>query len=105
MLLNRSHGIKRNSKRHWEYDVKTNGHNFRLSDIACALGFSQMGKINNFVEYRRKLVKKYLLNLNNYKSYFRIVNENKIKEGAWHLLLFNLNLNFKKKKSSNRIFL
>ena len=30
----------------WHYYVKNYGYNFRLSDIQCALGISQLQKIN-----------------------------------------------------------
>ena len=37
----RSHGIIRNKKKHWDYQIKLSGFNYRLSDINCALGLSQ----------------------------------------------------------------
>ena len=40
--LFRNHGIKRNKKKHWVYDVIRYGFNYRLSDINCALGLSQL---------------------------------------------------------------
>ena len=40
----RSHGIIKNKKKYWEYDVIKSGYNYRLSDINCALGISQLKK-------------------------------------------------------------
>ncbi len=42
--LFRSHGILRDKKKYWKYDVIRNGFNYRLSDINCALGLSQLKK-------------------------------------------------------------
>ena len=43
----------------WYYYVKNYGYNFRLLDIQCALGISQLQKINEFVLKRRILAKNY----------------------------------------------
>ena len=52
--LFRSHGIVRN-KEYWKYDVTEHGFNYRLSDINCALGISQLKKINYFLKKRKKI--------------------------------------------------
>ena len=53
IALLRSHGIIRNDKhKHWDYDVKTHGYNFRLSDLNCALGISQLKKLKKFISFR-----------------------------------------------------
>ena len=49
--LLKSHGIKRDKyNRHWKYDVVKNGLNYRLSDINCALGVSQLSKLDSFIK-------------------------------------------------------
>ena len=52
MRLFKSHGIIRSKSKHWEYDIASPGLNFRLSDINCALGISQLKKINLFMRER-----------------------------------------------------
>ena len=54
MLLFRSHGIRRNENKHWEYDVIENGFNYRICDINCALAISQLNRINSFLTSRKK---------------------------------------------------
>jgi UDP-4-amino-4,6-dideoxy-N-acetyl-beta-L-altrosamine transaminase len=39
----------------WYYEVQAPGLNFRISDINCALGLSQLGKLDRFVAKRRAL--------------------------------------------------
>jgi dTDP-4-amino-4,6-dideoxygalactose transaminase len=55
----KSHGIKKDKISHWKYDISKSGFNYRLSDINCALGLSQLKKINNFINYRKKVFNVY----------------------------------------------
>ena len=55
--LYRSHNIIRHKNRHWIYDIESFGMNYRLSDINCALGNSQLERINSFLEIRKKNLK------------------------------------------------
>ena len=41
-------------KKYWKYDILKNGFNYRISDINCALGFSQLTKINFFLKKENK---------------------------------------------------
>lgn len=50
--LIRSHGVMK--KALWDSDVEQSGFNFRLSDIASALGRSQLKKIDRFIAQREK---------------------------------------------------
>ena len=43
----------------WYHELHAPGFNFRVSDINCALGLSQLGKLARFVEQRRNLVAAY----------------------------------------------
>ena len=47
---------------HWKYDIIENGYNYRLSDINCALGFSQLSKINFFLKKEKKFMKNIQMN-------------------------------------------
>ncbi|MHA1598180.1 MAG: DegT/DnrJ/EryC1/StrS family aminotransferase, partial [Alphaproteobacteria bacterium] len=43
----------------WFHEMRELGFNYRASDIHCALGLSQLGKLDSFVEARRRLVARY----------------------------------------------
>ena len=94
--LLKNHGIVRNINNYWDYDIISLGHNFRLSDINCALGLSQLKKLNNFINQRKKLYEYYLKHSINIKKYIEIY-KYKNEDSGYHLLLARIN--FKNLKS------
>jgi len=60
LLFLRSHGIKREINiAPWYYEMHSLGFNYRISDILCALGISQLKKLDSFIKKRRKIAKRY----------------------------------------------
>jgi dTDP-4-amino-4,6-dideoxygalactose transaminase len=88
--LFRSHGISRNKNKHWQYDVINHGFNYRLSDINCALGLSQLRKINYFLRYRKNIYQKYLTELKNFHSNLIITEYSKSIRPSFHLFVINI---------------
>ena len=43
----------------WYYEQVDLGYNYRITDIQCALGLSQLRKLENFSQRRRKIVNRY----------------------------------------------
>ena len=43
----------------WYYQQLELGYNYRITDISCALGTSQMDKLDHFLDRRRQIAKKY----------------------------------------------
>tara|TARA_B110000503_G_scaffold142658_1_gene240224 strand:+ start:980 stop:2125 length:1146 start_codon:yes stop_codon:yes gene_type:complete len=104
----RSHGIKK-SKKHWVYDVLYTGYNYRLSDINCALGLSQINKINFFIKKRNSVANIYYKKLNKKIHFPKYESKNL---SSCHLFLINLkekNINLKNKviqsMAKSKIFL
>ncbi len=91
----RNHGILRKSsfkKFEWSYDIIDSGFNFRLSDIQCALGISQLKKLNLFIKRRRDIAKIYKKKLSSLKELINFTDDTKEKIAAYHLFIINLNL-------------
>jgi len=64
LLLFRNHGIVKDKNMYpWEYKMVELGYNFRISDVACAMGLSQLNKVNKFLEKRKEIAKYYEKNL------------------------------------------
>jgi perosamine synthetase len=60
----RNHGItsdhfQREQIGSWLYEMVELGFNYRLSDIQCALGLSQLGKLSHWVARRRAIARRY----------------------------------------------
>jgi len=89
----RSHEIYKNKNFHWKYDVKNIGFNYRLSDLNCALGLSQLKKIQVFINYRKKIFNIYRASFKKFSNFidFPFYNSNK---SSYHLFL--VSVNFKK---------
>ena len=98
--LFRSHGILRKKNKHWEYDILEYGFNYRLSDINCALGLSQLKKINFFLKKRKKIYQQYLKEFKNFSQNIVIPKYSKNIESSYHLFLLNIAFD-KLKKNKN----
>lgn len=63
--LLRTHGISRDvpnpygAEAGWYYDMTSLGFNYRITDIQCALGASQMQRLDSFLAARRRIAKRY----------------------------------------------
>ena len=65
LMLFRTHGITREPELLikndglWYYEQQELGYNYRITDIQCALGCSQMDKLDMFLDKRRSIAEKY----------------------------------------------
>jgi len=96
----RSHGIERDKKEYWKYDIKQLGFNYRLSDINCALGVSQLLKLDKFIKKRREIFLNYVNEINQISKNISIY-KNKNLINGFHLIVLNINFeNFNTSKDS-----
>jgi UDP-4-amino-4,6-dideoxy-N-acetyl-beta-L-altrosamine transaminase len=68
----------------WFYDLPEIGTNARLSDIQCALGLSQLGKLDGFLTRRRALAHRYLRRLSGDGRLF-LPPARDVDQHAWHI--------------------
>jgi len=94
----RNHGITKNVENFstsndgsWFYEQQFLGYNYRISDIQCALGISQLKKLDGFIKRRKEIVKRY-------NEAFEYVEEIitpyqlDFVDSSWHLYVCQLNL-------------
>jgi len=60
LLTLRGHGmVKTSDMKPWEYEMRELGFNYRITDIQCALGLSQLSKLDSFIDRRIEIAKTY----------------------------------------------
>jgi len=102
--LLRSHGIERNKKFHWKYNISRPSFNYRLSDLNCALALSQLKKINKFINYRKKIYYFYRNHLKTNNKFINFPNYTNAKP-SYHLFLISINFKRTKEKDEFLKFL
>ena len=92
MMLFRSHGITRDENLMtrndgpWFYQQLDLGYNYRITDIQCALGCSQMKKLDRFLARRKEIVARYneaLADCENIITPYQLPET----ESGWHLYI------------------
>ena len=96
MLMDRSHGITRDADKldapdegGWYYEQQRLGFNYRMTDIAAALGHSQLARLDEFVARRREIAV-------NYNSAFAEIGgvatpyQLPASDSAWHLYIIRV---------------
>ncbi len=74
----------------WYYEMQELGFHYRITDIQCGLGLSQLKKLGKFATRRRELVKKYDSAFANMKN-CRPAQVNGRDESAHHLYVLRIN--------------
>ena len=87
----RHHGIVKDNlgKGPWHYEIHNPGHNLRITDFQCALGISQLKKLNRFVEIRRQIAYKYNEEFAGMKEFVTPI-ESKDVKAAYHIYVIQL---------------
>ena len=93
LLELRTHGITKDASRMtrndgaWYYEQQQLGFNYRITDFQCALGLSQLRKLNEFIRRRRELVSIYQSLLSGLLNNVRLLTELPGRNSSYHLLV------------------
>lgn len=102
LRLLRTHGIEKDASkfelkdgphRPWHYEMKLLGFNYRITDIQCALGLSQLKKLGRFVKIRREIAAFYDKSFRNI-DFLRIPEVMPDRRSSYHL--YPLRIDFKR---------
>lgn len=75
----------------WYYEMQELGFNYRITDIQCALGLSQLTKLDQFIARRREIAEMY--NTAFGRSKLIILPHQEVdRESSWHLYMLRLRL-------------
>ncbi len=99
LILLRSHGTTKNMNKFtdynpqtdggWYYEMQELGYNYRITDIQCALGISQLSRLDKMILRRREIAGLYNKFLSTLDNFILPVEKSYIKS-AWHLYVLKL---------------
>ncbi|MFK7911588.1 MAG: UDP-4-amino-4,6-dideoxy-N-acetyl-beta-L-altrosamine transaminase [Akkermansiaceae bacterium] len=86
----------------WYYEMSELGYNFRITDMQCALGLSQLKKLPQFINRRREIVAKYnsAFSKTSWIQTPALINQEDIEHVSWHLYTALINFDYLEKKRS-----
>ena len=88
-MLNKSEG-------QWFYEMQFLGYNYRITDIQAALGISQLSRLNDNINRRKEIAKKYTESFKNTSLKIQKIQERV--EPSWHLFVILLDNEVQRKK-------
>jgi dTDP-4-amino-4,6-dideoxygalactose transaminase len=116
LLLLRNHGITKdldkftinyklstiNDYGDWYYEMQELGFNYRITDFQCALGLSQLKKLDKFIKRRRDIVEIYNKELSKIDEIILPLEKPYVKS-SWHIYCIRLKNAQKRKKIFERV--
>jgi perosamine synthetase len=96
LLELRTHGLTKDPARltrdegPWYYEQHTLGFNYRITDIQCALGLSQLHRLPHFIQRRREIVRQYSEQLAYLGDEVTLLTETRGRRSSYHLLVARL---------------
>ncbi len=86
----------------WYYEMQELGFNYRITDIQCALGLSQLEKLDRFLERRKAIAERYTAAFSD-SPYLVVPHQEADRQSAWHLFMLRLRLD-RLSKTRRQIF-
>ncbi len=89
-FINKDLALNHNSKVNpWFYEMQHLGYNYRITDFQCALGLSQMEKLDSFVQRRREIAARYNEAFAEVKEIITPIEGNNVK-AAYHIYVIQI---------------
>lgn len=87
----------------WVYEMHALGYNYRIADIQCALGRSQLQKLPGFIERRRQIVAQYNAAFQDidWLKTPQVLNSKDVATISWHLYTVQINFSALGRSRSN----
>ena len=105
----RTHGITKEESNYinetdgpWYHEQQMLGFNYRITDIQCALGISQLEKADKFLKRRREIAKRYNEAFKDFEG-IKIPYQAENTNSSWHIYVIKLELD-KLTKDRKKIF-
>ena len=116
LLMLRNHGITKdptkftinyqpstiNDYGSWYYEMQELGFNYRITDFQCALGLSQLKKLNKFIQRRREIVEIYNKELSKIDE-ITLPKERPYVKSSWHIYYIRLKNSQRRKEVFERL--
>jgi len=116
LLMLRNHGITKdpakftinhqpstiNDYGSWYYEMQELGFNYRITDFQCALGLSQLKKLNKFIQRRREIVEIYNKELSKIDEII-LPKEKPYVKSSWHIYYIRLKNSQRRKEVFERL--
>ena len=104
LIAFRTHGIMRDkamlrdkNKGRWFYEMQSLGFNYRITDMQCALGLTQMDRLDVFIKRRREIAQFYKEGFNGIED-IACLGEKEYVKSSWHIFPIRI------KRDRNKIF-
>lgn len=91
-----------NTRAPWYYEMQELGYNYRITDMQCSLGLSQLKKLERFISRRREIVQRYNESFGR-SPYLITPYVESDRQSVWHLYMLRLRLD-KIKKTRRQVF-
>jgi len=109
LLVLRNHGVTREKSAllkkdegPWYYEMQDLGFNYRITDFQCALGISQLKKIDRFIRRRREIAQVYEERMADLEEIILPVTKPFAKP-SWHIYCIKVKSSFKREKIFNKL--
>jgi dTDP-4-amino-4,6-dideoxygalactose transaminase len=91
-FVSKKNSLKNNKNSPWYFEMQELGYHYRITDIQCALGITQLKKISKFIKKRKSISKRYDLAFRNVPN-CKILQKNLKKWSSHHLYVLKIDFN------------